>query len=692
MALDIDTVYRDNVIKGDIHSGANDPDKADIRALLKSLFGAASSPAVVKNTRAALDLITPVSENYGGRVLNDPDPSNNGEYYRSGGGWVRGRGFPDTFALLIDVGGTANAITASVGPGVDPGNILCVLLPNPPGTNSAAAVTLAIEGEVYQIKAASGANLAIGDIVDGVGTLFFKVGAEWRQLFSSTTGATFDHQGPYSGVIAYTEGQVVTGSDDAWYQLKVASASDDDPVTSVTGNWLKIFDGSGLSDGSVTNAKVAPNAAIDWSKLARGVISMVRARVVDAVEGDPTTDYEAGDTVDGVTLVAGDVVLRATSGGDPADGVWVVPTTGAASRLNLFSEFNDFPGVQFSVEDGGNYGATTWRCISVRSGSALLGTDDLEFTRIVASTTIPGVVDLATFMDARYGVGGWSQRGDTPNAGTDIGPAIDDALDHIAAVYGSLSGSFRHGGTVLIPPGIWRMATPPAAAKLLGNTIKGAGPYASSQIVYDASSGTMFDFNATGAAYPGSGGGLEDLNLFIEDGAGSTTAICIRLFGDSSRMPDSTRFRNLNITRKGATGSWQTGITANGTNRTTVQGIRTVEFEHINIFCCSSAGMSLLNVVQCSLDQIGLFVPAAAGGDRLTISGLGASNTNSINVTMNNITGGDLQTVNCSQIFGYGCFFSSHTSNSTWTNSRIEGAISSVVGTPGTKATLVNVA
>lgn len=274
MALDIDTVFRDNVIKGDIHSGTHEPDKAEIRSLLKALTGSSTAPAVVKQTKAALDLVTPASETYGGLVLNDPDPTKNGSYYRDSAAWVKGRGFPDTFALLTSVGGTANAITASTEAGVNPADVLCLLLPDPPGTNTSSAVTITLNsGSPESVKAASGANLAIGDIIEGVGTLFFRVGSEWRQLFSSATGATFDHQGDWDSGTTYTESQLVTGSNGNWYQLKDPSSLNDDPVGSVTGAWLQVLAGAALANGAITEPKYA-TGSVSTRALAAGAVTL----------------------------------------------------------------------------------------------------------------------------------------------------------------------------------------------------------------------------------------------------------------------------------------------------------------------------------------------------------------------------------------------------------------------------------
>ncbi|GEM_PF-3511889 len=115
---DIDDVLRDNVIKNDPHSGVHWPDKAEMRAMLKAIRDSGGK-AVTKRTLAALNAVTPPDENFMGVVLNDPNPANNGYYSRSGGAWVFGRGFPDTFARVA-LSGSGSAQTGEVSPGVSP--------------------------------------------------------------------------------------------------------------------------------------------------------------------------------------------------------------------------------------------------------------------------------------------------------------------------------------------------------------------------------------------------------------------------------------------------------------------------------------------------------------------------------------------------------------------------------------------
>lgn len=182
MALDIDTVYRDNIVKGDIHSGAHDPDKAEIRALLKALFGFAGNPAVVKLTAAALAAVTPADENYGGVVLNDPDPTKSGLWYRSGGAWVWGRGFPDTFAY-ISLAGAANAQTGAVSAGVNPGTVLVYFATV--STENTGPMTLSISGGTARdVVNAAGNALSAGEWT-GTVLFFLNSDGDYQLLFDA---------------------------------------------------------------------------------------------------------------------------------------------------------------------------------------------------------------------------------------------------------------------------------------------------------------------------------------------------------------------------------------------------------------------------------------------------------------------------------------------------------------------------
>lgn len=254
------SVFRYYETDGVPDSGKHKPKKSEIIQLLEQMQTAVAAGQIVRETKAELDLVTPPNEYYGGQVLNDPDATKNGYYFRDSAAWVKGRGFPDTAAVLTSVGGTGNAITASTSGGVNPADVVLAILPAAPGTNAAGAVTLSVNGQALPVKAASGAALAPGDIVEGVATVFFRIGSEWRQIFSSAEAPAIDHQGDWASGATYTEGQIVTGSNGNWYMLMAPSSIGDDPVGSVTGNWLMVLPAGSVGDGTVTFVKLNASA------------------------------------------------------------------------------------------------------------------------------------------------------------------------------------------------------------------------------------------------------------------------------------------------------------------------------------------------------------------------------------------------------------------------------------------------
>jgi hypothetical protein len=142
-----------------------------------------------------------------------------------------------------------------------------------------------------------------------------------------------------------------------------------------------------------TGAETAETGAETAQGLAEAAAALaaqrfVRVDVVDTAGGDPATDYEAGDTVDGVTLATNDLVLRATDGGNASDGVYVVPASGAASRASQFDAYDDHPGSYFAVMEGSTYADTLWRCTSDKGGT-------LDSTAIVIAQASFGATGVA---------------------------------------------------------------------------------------------------------------------------------------------------------------------------------------------------------------------------------------------------------------------------------------------------------
>jgi hypothetical protein len=182
MALTPRSVFRRFVTDGVSSSGKHKPSKDEIIQLLNTLLGVSRGGWVVAATKSALDGITPENSTDGGVVLDDATASNNGYYQRSGSTWVRERGFPDTFAQLVDIAGTANAVTAGVSAGVSPADIS--LFQFTPESSNTGAMTLSIAGgTVKPLVAFDGTALAAGYVQAGAPVLFYDDGEGNYRLF-----------------------------------------------------------------------------------------------------------------------------------------------------------------------------------------------------------------------------------------------------------------------------------------------------------------------------------------------------------------------------------------------------------------------------------------------------------------------------------------------------------------------------
>lgn len=98
------------------------------------------------------------------------------------------------------------------------------------------------------------------------------------------------------------------------------------------------------------------------------------------------SELEAGDTLDGVTLVADMRVLLTgqTSAGE--DGIYVVPASGAASRAADYPAATACSGHVYTITQGTTYGDTQYQCTNA-SGSDVVGTDGIDVKEVLTANT-----------------------------------------------------------------------------------------------------------------------------------------------------------------------------------------------------------------------------------------------------------------------------------------------------------------
>ncbi len=136
--------------------------------------------------------------------------------------------------------------------------------------------------------------------------------------------------------------------------------------------------------GTPTNSTdAATKAYVD--AVSEGLHVHAAARVYSASNIDLSTDLEAGDTIDGVTLVAGDRVLVNGQTTQSQNGIYVAQASGAAVRATDFDTALEISSGDFIfVSEGTLYGNTGW----VQTLSpATIGTDAISFTQFSGAGT-----------------------------------------------------------------------------------------------------------------------------------------------------------------------------------------------------------------------------------------------------------------------------------------------------------------
>lgn len=117
-----------------------------------------------------------------------------------------------------------------------------------------------------------------------------------------------------------------------------------------------------------------------------GLITGLRSYAVEAatlVNGVDATDFEAGDLIDGYTLIAGDLLLRKNQTLPEENGVFVVQASGAPVRATFMDAPSEVDGTLIVVKDGGQAG-TLWVTVS---NVTVLGVDPINWIQVDMAVT-----------------------------------------------------------------------------------------------------------------------------------------------------------------------------------------------------------------------------------------------------------------------------------------------------------------
>jgi hypothetical protein len=317
----------------------------------------------------------------GDKILNSTPASSTRQ------GWV---------CTVAGTTGTLSGITGSIDIGVNP-NLLVVssaaditpgMFLNITGAGAAAATlksrVSAVSGNNVTLATAASTTIS-GQAVAYAAPTFVSFGLEG--------GGAGDVTGPGSAVVgnlptfSNTDGDELADSGIAVTDLAPKASP------ALTGNPTAPTQSAG--DNST---KIATTAYADNAVAAAAANLGKRPRVRAATTGNITisTALNSGDTLDGVTLANGDLVLIKNQSSPEENGIYVVGTTPA--RSPEFDTYNEHPGSLVSVAEGTANADTLWLCSSNEGGT--LGSSALAFTQLLvvvpASESVSGISQWAS--------------------------------------------------------------------------------------------------------------------------------------------------------------------------------------------------------------------------------------------------------------------------------------------------------
>ena len=126
-------------------------------------------------------------------------------------------------------------------------------------------------------------------------------------------------------------------------------------------------------------------------------------RVATTAAGTLASDFENGDTIDGVTLATGNRILIKNQGTGSENGIYTVNATGAPTRTGDMPTSGTVAGATVYIEEGDVNGDKGFICTN-NAGSDVVGTDALVFARM-ANSSIPIRVTNFTELSAAVTAG-----------------------------------------------------------------------------------------------------------------------------------------------------------------------------------------------------------------------------------------------------------------------------------------------
>lgn len=227
--------------------------------------------------------------------------------------------------------------------------------------------------------------------------------------------------------------------------------------------------------------------AVSTTFLSLGIGQRGQVRAATTANVNLANALENGDTIDGIVLATGDLVLVKNQTTATENGVYTVPAAGAASRATAFDTYAEILNSLIMVAAGTTNAFTLW--INTNNTGGTLGATAINFARKSIETVIFAEPAPSTVSPRTFGAVG------------------DGVTDDTVALQNAINECQTTGKTLDLGPGRYRITAQldvTAAINIIGagwdNTSIELGSQTISGIAINANNGmTLRDFQIVGA-------------------------------------------------------------------------------------------------------------------------------------------------------------------------------------------------
>ena len=198
--------------------------------------------------------------------------------------------------------------------------------------------------------------------------------------------------------LATTDSNFIVGSGSNWVAETGATARTSLGLGSIA---TQAANSVAITGGSITGMS-APSGSSDVTTksyvddLVTGLKTRIIVRAATTANINLSNALENGDTLDGVTLATGNKVLVKNQTTATENGIYVVPSSGAASRDSDFNTVDELAGQLVIVQEGTTNEDTIFLCTTDTGGS--IGSANITFSQVQPQFT--GTVSSVAVADS----------------------------------------------------------------------------------------------------------------------------------------------------------------------------------------------------------------------------------------------------------------------------------------------------